>query len=339
MQVNLYVEEHIFKHTEKSSDILPKEYYSNVTYNDDLKALITTLGNYYSLGYNKVKELIYDFSNGIIDISEGTIDNIYDEFSDKSDSTINIITNNILNGKYQHTDETITSENGKETYYRGYANPNNVLYKYHYHKGDTSIKDDDILTNYIGTVISDHEVGIFKYGNNNQDCIVHIGRYCIEASQNISETQWQMNFYSLLLKLDRERKILLKFNKTNFTKEEINLIEKEYDEILETAEIQNREISSTYWKEKANTLLKRFKKYKNIILFFIHDFTIPCENNFMERCLRMIKGKTKVSGGFRSNKGGERFGNIMSIIKTAKLRKLNPLTCIKEIYQGKSLFA
>ena len=190
LQVNLYVEKHIFKHTEKSSDILPKEYYSNVTYNDDLKALITTLGNYYSLGYNKVKELIYDFSNGIIDISEGTIDNIYDEFSDKSDSTINIITNNILNGKYQHTDETITSENGKETYYRGYANPNNVLYKYHYHKGDTSIKDDDILTNYIGTVISDHEVGIFKYGNNNQDCIVHIGRYCIEASQNIPETQW-----------------------------------------------------------------------------------------------------------------------------------------------------
>ena len=67
-------------------------------------------------------------------------------------------------------------------------------------------------------------------------------------------------------------------------------------------------------------------------MFFIHDFTIPCENNFMERCLRMIKGKTKVFGGFRSKKGGERFGNIMSIIKTAKLRKLNPLTCIKKIH-------
>lgn len=339
MQVNLYVEEHIFKHTKKSSDILPKEYYSDVTYNNDLKALVTTLGNYYSLGYNKVKELLYDFSNGIIDISEGTIDNFYDEFSDKSYNTINNITNNILNGKYQHTDETTTSENGKETYYRGYANPNNVLYKYHCHKGDVPIKDDNILTNYFGTLISDHEVGIFKYGTNNQDCIVHIGRYCIEANQNIPETQWQMNFYRFLLKLDREREILLKFNKTSFTKEEICLIEKEYDEILETAEIQNEEISSTYWKEKANTLLKRFKKYKNIILFFIHDFTVPCENNFMERCLRMIKGKTKVSGGFRSSKGGERFGNIMSIIKTAKLRKLNPFTCIKEIYQGKSLFA
>ncbi len=53
----------------------------------------------------------------------------------------------------------------------------------------------------------------------------------------------------------------------------------------------------------------------------------------------MIKGKTKVSGGFRSRKGREKFGNIMSIIKTAKLRKLNPLICINQIYQGKALFA
>ena len=90
MQVNLYVEKHIFKHASKSRDTLPKEYYSDVTYNDDLKALVTTLG------FNKVKELLYDFSNGIINISEGTINNIYDEFSNKSDSTINNITNNIL---------------------------------------------------------------------------------------------------------------------------------------------------------------------------------------------------------------------------------------------------
>lgn len=339
LKIELYVEQHIFKHRQNSKGILSKEYYSDVTYKEDLKAMIVTLGNYYSLGYNKIQEIISDFSNGIINISEGTIDNIYEEFFNKSEETINNITNNILNGKYQHTDETTTSENGHDTYYRGYANSLNVLYKYHHHKGDMPIEEDDILTRYFGTIISDHEVGIFKYGTNNQDCIIHIGRYCIEGEQNILETEWQMTFYRFLLKLDRERKILSKFGKTKFTKKEISLIEKEYNEILEIAEVQNKEILSTYWKEKEETLLRRFRKYKNTILFFIHDFTIPSENNFMERCLRMIKGKTKISGGFRSNKGGERFGNAMSIIKTAKLRKLNPLICIKKIYQGNSLFA
>ena len=73
---------------------------------------------------------------GMIDISEGTIDNIYEEFSNKTEDTLNNITNNILNGTYQHTDETTTKENGKDTCYRGYANKYNVLYKYHHKKGD-----------------------------------------------------------------------------------------------------------------------------------------------------------------------------------------------------------
>ena len=339
MKVEVYVERHIFKHTKNSKDVLPKEFYSDITYNNDLKALIVSLGNYYSLAYGKVKEILYDFSNGIIEISEGTIDNIYEEFSNKSEDTINNITNNILNGKYQHTDETTTKENGKDTYYRGYANKENVLYKYHHHKGDNPIKEDNILTDFYGTIISDHEVGIFKYGLNNQDCVIHIGRYCIEAEQNVYETWWQMDLYRFLLKIERQRKILMKFGKNSFNDDEIKKIEDDYDRILKNASTQNQMISSTYWKEKETTLLNRLIKYKNTILLFIHDFELPYDNNHMERLLRMIKGKTKVSGGFRSNKGGERFGIIMSIIKTSKLRGLNPLNCIKEIYQGNVLFS
>ena len=59
----------------------------------------------------------------------------------------------------------------------------------------------------------------------------------------------------------------------------------------------------------------------------------------MERALRMIKGKTKVSGGFRSTEGGIRFGNTMSIIKTARLRKVNVFSCIKSILKDEALFA
>ena len=92
-------------------------------------------------------------------------------------------------------------------------------------------------------------------------------------------------------------------------------------------------------KKKTNTLLNRCIKYKKSMLFYIYDFSIPYDNNFMERSLRMIKGKTKVSGGFRSEKGAIRFGKIMSIIKTARLRNLNPFDCIKAIFEGQTLFA
>ena len=52
----------------------------------------------------------------------------------------------------------------------------------------------------------------------------------------------------------------------------------------------------------------------------------------------MIKSKTKVSGGFRSRKGAIRFGQVMSVIKTAKLRNLSPFESMKTIFEGKVLF-
>ena len=339
IETKIYVEKHIFRSSPNTSEKLPKSFYSDVTYNDDLKILVVSLGNYFSVPYNKIKELIFDLTNGVIDISEGTIDNIYEEFSNKTEDTLNNITNNILNGTYQHTDETTTKESGKDTYYRGYANEYNVLYKYHHKKGDKPIEEDGILTNYYGTIISDHDTGIFKYGTNNQDCIIHFGRYCIEKEQNINNVSWPMELYRLLLKFEVNRKILSKFGRKEFTLEEIKIMEDEFDSILSRAVKENNGILSSYWKEKTNTLLNRCIKYKKSMLFYIYDFSIPYDNNFMERALRMIKGKTKVSGGFRSEKGAIRFGKIMSIIKTARLRNLNPFDCIKAIFEGQTLFA
>ena len=339
IKIETVIEKHIFIYGEKYQEKMPKKYYSDVTYDNSIKTIVVMLGNYYSLSYSKIQEMLSDLTNGIVNLSQGTIDNIYQNFSSKTLGTLNNITNNILNGKYTHTDETVTSENGKESYYRGYGNEYNVLYKYHHNKGDKPIKEDNILTNYYGVIISDHEVGIFKYGKNNQDCVIHIGRHCNEQTQNVYEILWPDNIFKLLLRTERNRKILSKFGKDKFSEEEIKQIEQEYDDILEQATKENEEILSTYWKEKANTLLKRLKKYKNSVLFYIHDFSIPYDNNFMERALRMIKGKTKVSGGFRSEEGAIRFGNTMSIIKTARLRNLNVFGCIKSIFKGEELFA
>ena len=339
IETKVYIEKHIFIKTPDATEKLPKEFHSDVTYKEDIKILVVALGNYFSIPYNKIKELLYDLTDGIIDISEGTIDNIYEEFSIKTEPTLSNITNNILNGTYQHTDETVTKENGKDTYYRGYANKENVIYMYHKRKGDKPIEEDGILTNFYGTIISDHDVGIFKYGLNNQDCIIHFGRYCIEKEQNVKDIFWPMDLYRLLLKFEMNREILLKFGCKQFSEYEIEQMEKEYDEILTRAKLENENISSIYWKEKCNTLLNRSIKYKKQTLLYIHDFSIPYDNNFMERALRMIKGKTKVSGGFRSNKGAIRFGKTMSIIKTAKLRDLNPFKCIKAIFNGNELFA
>ena len=148
IKVNTYIEKHIFIPNSKSKELLPKKFYSNVTYANDLKSLILLLGNYCFLPYNKIRELISNLTSTMVNLSDGTIDNIYNEFFLKSEDTILNITNNLLNSTYQHTDETVTTENGKDSYYRGYGNKENVLYRYHNHKGDKPIEEDGILNNF-----------------------------------------------------------------------------------------------------------------------------------------------------------------------------------------------
>ena len=58
----------------------------------------------------------------------------------------------------------------------------------------------------------------------------------------------------------------------------------------------------------------------------------------MERDLRMIKGKTKISGGFRSIEGAKLFADAMSIIKTSIKRNINPMQSILDIFENKVLF-
>lgn len=250
VETKTYVEKHIFIKKEDSTEVLPRSFYSDVTYCDDLKMVIISLSNYFSLPYNKIKEFIYNLTDSIVNILEGTIDNIYEDFADKLDDTLENITNNLLNGTYQHTDETTTKENGKDSYYRAYGNEENVIYKYHHHKGDKPIEEDGILTQFFGTIISDHDTGIFKYGTNNQDCVVHFGRYCIEEKQNVYTIFWPMDLYRLLLRFERNRKILSKFGRTKFTEKEIKYMEDEYDDILKYAKEQNEYIKSSFWKKR-----------------------------------------------------------------------------------------
>ena len=112
-----------------------------------------------------------------------------------------------------------------------------------------------------------------------------------------------------------------------------------YDEIIQEAKEETKQIKSTFYRNKSKTLYTRLEKDKEKHLAFLKDFSLPYSNNLSESDLRVYKIKVKVSGGFRSKKGSDYFADALSIIKTSKKRKQNVMQNILNIFNGQTLFA
>ena len=116
-------------------------------------------------------------------------------------------------------------------------------------------------------------------------------------------------------------------------------IEARFDAIIATAENEYADVASlpAKYRPEGVALYKRLKEFKCNHLAFIHDLSIPFDNNGSERNLRCVKSKTKQSGGFRSTQGGEAlYCDYLSVAKTATLRDMAVLGTVHDIFDGKT---
>ena len=334
-----YIEKHIFIYNEDSDEILPKEFYTDVTYTNELKSLVVFMNVHNVLSINRLTEFFSVISNGIINMSQGTIVNIMSEFSKKSTPSIDNIIEDILKDKTLFSDETVEKLINKNGYVRNYSNEESVVYKSHYNKGHSPIKEDNILTRYTGIVMGDHDSTLDSYGTKRIECNVHLGRYTVEITQNTFEAPWAEKMKVLLETANNTRKYAEMYRIRGFDGENYAYYSNKYDEIIEEAKEETKQIKSKFYKKKSKTLYTRLEKDKEKHLAFIKDFSLPYSNNLSESDLRIYKIKVKVSGGFRSKKGSDCFADALSIIKTSIKRKQNVMQNILNIFNGQTIFA
>ena len=290
------------------------------------------------MAINRLTDFISVITKGLINISNSSICNFFSEFSDLSLNEISKLEEEILSSKLIYTDETGTKLNKKKMYFRNYSTDNIALYKAHYKKGHNPIKDDNILTRFTGGIMGDHDTALYSYGTDNYECNVHVGRYLEELIQNIPYVSWVVKIKELFYRIHNSINIAKLYKVDSFDEDKIVEYIKEYDLILEKAKEENITIKSSFYRDKAKKLLNRLTKYKDNHLYFVKDFNVPFSNNTSEQDLRVLKTKTKVSGGFRSDKGAKSYANALTIIKTAKKRGINPFSAIFNIFNNNPCF-
>ena len=303
---------------------------NDVNYGGSVKAFAFLLNNRCNVSIDKVREFLSELTEGKLKISKGMINGLCEVFSKKTETEQKKSFSDLLLSPVMSTDFTNGRLNGKNVQVAICATPDIAMYFAREHKGHEGLKETPV-EDYQGILVHDHDTAFYKYGNNHQECLVHVLRYLKNSMENEPSLKWNKKMRELIQKMIHYRNSLI----SDELLEESMVIkfEKEYLETLAIAKDEYEyEPPSNYYKEGYN-LYKRLEKFKSNHLLFLHNLSVPTNNNLSERLARAFKRKQRQVMTFRSFDSMEYLCNSMSMMSLLTAQDKNLFTNVKTIFE------
>ncbi|MBA7533383.1 IS66 family transposase ISMma15 [subsurface metagenome] len=317
----------------------PEDVTHKVQYGPWLKANAVYIKNYALLSYDRAAELFEDLFG--VPLSAGTLVNIDRETGKRLEEVNERIKEQMISSAIVHFDETGMRISGKLNWLHVAGTETLTYYIPHPKRGSIAFDEIGILPYFEGRAVHDGWSSYFNYRCEHGLCNAHHLRELTCAHEQY-EQQWAKQMIEFLLEVKQKRE---NSNGKRFASRTINKFEQGYRRILEMGMEANPPPAVTTGKKKrgrkkkskVRNLLERLQQYEKATLAFMHDFSVPFDNNPAERDIRMMKVQQKISGTFRSFEGALSFCRIRSYISTAKKQGLNIISCLQDIFSGKKL--
>ena len=307
---------------------------NDVNYGGSVKAFAYLLNNYCNVSIANVSNFLADLTGGELRISQGMINNLAKEFSDKTEYEQRIMFADIQRSATMGVDFSEVNINGKKNYVLVTATPVGVMFFARKTKGHKGIKDSP-LDGYQGIVTHDHDKSFYKYGRAHQECLQHVLRYLLDSITNETNLTWSTQMRDLIREMIHFRKRLPDDGKNPYEAkpEKVKKFEKRYDEILELAEKEYEYEPPTKYYLKGFNLFKRLRNYRQNHLLFLYDWRVPHTNNHSERPLRKLKRKSKQVMAFRSSNNFDYLCRCMGVVESMRMRDENLFESIAVIFE------
>jgi transposase len=242
-----------------------------------------------------------------------------------------------------HVDESGLRVTGKLYWLHVACTERLTSYEVHAKRGQEAMDDAGILGAFCGTAVHDHWKPYLKYDAcDHALCNAHHLR-----ELRFIDTQYQQPWANDMAKLLLEIKAAVEATPApamRLSPPALEAFAKRYDAVVQAGfEANPAPIPTTEGEGKKRgrpkhpppvNLLIRLRDFKNPVLAFMADFRIPFDNNQGERDIRMVKVKQKVSGGFRTLEGAQRFGRLRGYISTARKNAKNVFEAIRDAFDG-----
>jgi transposase len=237
-----------------------------------------------------------------------------------------------------HSDETGIRCIGKTQWLHVASTAAYTLYSYSPKRGVEGFAAAGVLPEYKGNLVHDFWAPYETLGCSHSRCNSHLLRELKSCAED--KHQWAEELILALLAAKQAADQAWEKGDKALDSAIRKRLKKRYDkwaraglkahpEQLRSAGKRGRIKQSTEY-----NLLRRLRDKRDEVLRFVDDLSVPFDNNQAERDLRMIKVQQKVSGGFRSTGGAERFCIISSYISTIRKQGMNLLESIKAAFAG-----
>lgn len=291
---------------------------NKVNYGPSIKALAFLLNNYYNVSIAKTKQCISDITKGIVNLSTGMICNLSAQFSSATKKERAKIFSLLAHSDVLYSDATVSNINGKRKAVILCTNKEQMLYQHVDHKGHDGLAQTP-LKNFNGTLVHDHDRSFYSYGSSHQECLAHVLRYLVGAMENEPHLSWHKKMHSLLRRMIHTAKRF----KDGIPCSKVKSFTDEYDTILAAAAEEYKLHPPSKEFMDGFNLQKRLREYKASHLYFLTHRDVDHTNNISERGLRKFKRKLKQAVVLRSDLGGQRICDALSIIESARLQNKN----------------
>jgi transposase len=297
-----------------------------VQYGPRAKGLMAYLHNYQIIPYERLSEFFEDIFGTAI--SEGTIYNAtetaFENLAPFEEHTKQLL----VKSPTLHADETGVDVANKLHWLHTVSTDTLTYHLIHEKRGGEAIEAGGILSNFKGTVVHDCWAPYFNYDFRHALCNAHLLRE-LNAVVESSKESWAEDMRDFLRKLNKTTKACE--DGKGLSEAQIEGFEKEYKQILHRGHDQTGG-SMPAKKTVSRNLWERFLLRQHQVLRFIHDPTVPFDNNQAERDIRMVKVKQKVSGCFRSRAGANHYARIRAYISTARKNGKNILLALQNAF-------
>lgn len=294
-------------------------------YGSEIQSVALSLANEGNVPMNKIRHIIRGFSHGEIDMSEGYICKLQKNASKKLEEFKKDLYKKILTLKLLYWDDTVIMVDVKRACLRFYGDKHIAYYTAHRRKNENGILEDEILNTLSEqvTVMHDHNKINYKYNYQNIECNVHLLRD-IEKCKNNTCHEWCDKFKNLIQKAMHDRKEAVEQKKERFEDVYIENFDEEFNDILSKAIEENRSKPKTHYDKEEIALTNRILEYKANYFLWMHDFSLPYDDNLSERALRGVKSKMKIAGQFQNIEYAKYYANIKTYIETCYRNGINP---------------